>query len=70
MGTVKPTYIKVLAMELLKRYPNLFTSSFDENKKLVSQLTTIKSKTIRNRVAGYITRKVNKERKGLQCSRE
>ncbi|MFN3384369.1 MAG: 30S ribosomal protein S17e [Archaeoglobaceae archaeon] len=65
MGTVKPTYIKVIAMELLKRYPETFTSNFDENKKLVSQLTTIKSKTIRNRVAGYITRKVNKGMKGL-----
>ncbi|MEM0021954.1 MAG: 30S ribosomal protein S17e [Archaeoglobaceae archaeon] len=64
MGTVKPTYIKVIATELLKRYPEMFTSNFDENKKLVSQLTTIKSKTIRNRVAGYITRKVNKGMKG------
>ncbi|MCQ4153615.1 MAG: 30S ribosomal protein S17e [Archaeoglobi archaeon] len=60
MGTVKPAYIKVIANELLKRYPDLFTSNFDENKKLVSQLTTITSKTIRNRVAGYITRKVNR----------
>ncbi|NHW24051.1 MAG: 30S ribosomal protein S17e [Archaeoglobales archaeon] len=60
MGTVKPAYIKVIANELLKRYPELFTSNFDENKKLVSQLTTITSKTIRNRVAGYITRKVNR----------
>ncbi|TDA27545.1 MAG: 30S ribosomal protein S17e, partial [Archaeoglobi archaeon] len=40
MGTVKPAYIKVIANELLKRYPELFTSNFDENKKLVSQLTT------------------------------
>lgn len=64
MGTVKPAYIKVIANELLKRYPEKFTSNFDENKKLVSQLTTIKSKTIRNRVAGYITRKVNRGMKG------
>ncbi|MEM4472812.1 MAG: 30S ribosomal protein S17e [Archaeoglobaceae archaeon] len=63
MGTVKPAYIKVIANELLKRYPEVFTSNFDENKKLVSQLTNIKSKTIRNRVAGYITRKVNRSLK-------
>lgn len=61
MGTVKPGYIKAITTELLKRYPELFTSNFDENKKIVSQLTTIKSKTIRNRVAGYITRKVNRQ---------
>ncbi|MDK2795216.1 MAG: small subunit ribosomal protein S17e [Archaeoglobaceae archaeon] len=64
MGTVKPAYIKVIANELLKKYPEMFTSNFDENKKLVSQLTTIASKTIRNRVAGYITRKVNRGMKG------
>jgi len=64
MGTVKPAYIKVIANELLKRYPELFTSNFDENKKLVSKVTTITSKTIRNRVAGYITRKVNRSVKG------
>jgi len=64
MGTVKPAYIKVIANELLKKYPEMFTPNFDENKKLVSQLTTIKSKTIRNRVAGYITRKVNRGMKG------
>jgi small subunit ribosomal protein S17e len=64
MGTVKPAYIKVIANELLKKYPEMFTSNFDENKKLVSQLTTITSKTIRNRVAGYITRKVNRRMKG------
>jgi len=64
MGTVKPAYIKVIANELLKKYPEMFTSNFDENKKLVSQLTTITSKTIRNRVAGYITRKVNRGMKG------
>lgn len=64
MGTVKPTYIKIIATELLKRYPELFTPNFDENKKLVTQLTNIKSKTIRNRVAGYITRKVNRGTRG------
>lgn len=60
MGTVKPAYIKVIARELLKKYPDVFTNSFDENKKLVAELTNIKSKTVRNRVAGYITRKINR----------
>ncbi len=60
MGTVKPAYIKNVAMELLKKYPDVFTGSFEENKKLVQELTNIKSKTVRNRVAGYITRKVNR----------
>jgi len=60
MGTVKPAYIKVIAMELLRKYPDLFTGDFDENKKRVSELTNIQSKRVRNRVAGYITRRVNR----------
>ncbi len=60
MGTVKPAYIKNIAMELLRRYPEVWTGDFDANKKLVQELTNIKSKRVRNRVAGYITRKVNR----------
>ncbi len=60
MGTVKPAYIKVIARELLRKYPNEFTGNFDENKKKVMELTNITSKRVRNRVAGYITRKVNR----------
>jgi len=60
MGTVKPAYIKDIAMELLKRYPDKFTGDFDHNKKMVTLLTNITSKKVRNRVAGYITRKINR----------
>lgn len=60
MGTVKPAYIKIIAMELLKKYGNEFTGDFNENKKLVTQYTNITSKKVRNRVAGYITRRVNR----------
>ncbi len=60
MGTVKPAYIKNIAMELLRKYPDIWSGDFDVNKKLVQELTNIKSKRVRNRVAGYITRKVNR----------
>jgi small subunit ribosomal protein S17e len=60
MGTVKPSYIKVIALELLKKYPDVFTESFEDNKKLVAEYAKINSKTIRNRVAGYITRRVRR----------
>ena len=60
MGTVKPAYIKIIAMELLKKYGSEFTNDFNENKKLVLQYTNIASKRVRNRVAGYITRRVNR----------
>ncbi|MGB2728737.1 MAG: 30S ribosomal protein S17e [Halobacteriota archaeon] len=56
MGTVKPTYIKKLARQLLKEVQE-FTEDFDVNKKIVDKYTNIESKGVRNRVAGYITHK-------------
>jgi small subunit ribosomal protein S17e len=56
---IKPTYIKALGMELLASYGNRFSNNFDENKQIVAEVTTVESKRVRNRLAGYITRKVN-----------
>jgi small subunit ribosomal protein S17e len=62
VGTVKPTYIKKLANQLLKEVPE-FTDDFDVNKIIVEKSTNIESKGVRNRVAGYITHK--KKRKSV-----
>ena len=43
-------------MDLLKTYEGSFSSDFEQNKLKVSEYTDIKNKTIRNRVAGYISR--------------
>ena len=56
MGSVKPSYIKNFAKDLLKTYESSFSPDFEQNKLIVSEYTDIKNKTIRNRVAGYITR--------------
>ena len=62
MGRVKPKFIKSLAEKLLETYPDRFTESFEENKKAVAELTDIPSKTVRNKVAGYITRLVKRRK--------
>lgn len=56
LGNVKPAYIKRLAMELIQKFPDQFTDDFEKNKLLVEKLTTIGTKNMRNRVAGYISR--------------
>ncbi|EJG06859.1 MAG: 30S ribosomal protein S17e [Methanofollis liminatans] len=56
---IKPTYIKSLGQELMTKNPKHFTGDFDENKQVVSEVAVIESKRVRNRVAGYITRKQN-----------
>ena len=63
MGTIKPTYIKKLAKQLLTEVPE-FTDDFDVNKKIVEEHTNIESKGVRNRVAGYISHKKRRESKG------
>ena len=59
---IKPTYIKTLGMDLIQAYGNRFSNNFDENKQIVGEVTTIESKRVRKRVAGYITRKINTKR--------
>ncbi|ERH01213.1 MAG: ribosomal protein S17E [Halonotius sp. J07HN6] len=54
---IKPKYIKQLGRTLLEEYPDAFNTEFETNKENVNKLTTVESKGVRNRVAGYITRK-------------
>lgn len=58
MGNIRQKNIKNISHRLLNEHEDVFTKDFDENKHLVSKYTTIESKVIRNRVAGYVTRKM------------
>ena len=58
MGKVRTEYVKRIARELVERFPDKFTTDFENNKKLVDALTNISSTRLRNRVAGYTTRLV------------
>jgi small subunit ribosomal protein S17e len=54
---IKPDYVKKTGSILMERYPEAFTKDFDQNKDSVTKLTNIESKGVRNRIAGYVTRK-------------
>lgn len=56
---IKPSYIKNLGEELIVKHRERFSGDFDENKHAVSEVAIIGSKYVRNRVAGYISRKIN-----------
>ncbi len=53
--------IRRISQILLERYPDKFTSDFEKNKEALAELTVIGSKTVRNHIAGYIT-KTQKDR--------
>ena len=56
LGNIKTLHIKQIAIQLVERFPDQFSRDFEHNKKKVAELTDIKSKEVRNRVAGYVTR--------------
>ncbi len=58
MGSIRPSYIKIAARKLLQFYPDEFTTDFETNKRLVEQYTSVKTKKVRNRIAGYLVRLV------------
>ena len=56
MGNIRSDKIKRTAKELVAKYHQHFKTDFDHNKVLVSKLTNVQSKRMRNRIAGYVTR--------------
>ena len=50
-----------LSMQVLQRHKDKFTTDFAENKKLLDQLAVVRSKGLKNEMAGYITKFVKRE---------
>jgi len=60
---IKPSYIKTIGNELFKKQREYFSDSFDANKQQLAVSAVIPSKRVRNRIAGYITRRVNSKKR-------
>jgi small subunit ribosomal protein S17e len=59
LGKVKTEHIKRLGQELMSRFPEKFSSNFDDNKRAVDALTEGATTKVRNQVAGYITHTIS-----------
>lgn len=55
MGRIKTSFVKHIAKDLFEKHADKFTADFSKNKEVVKELIDIKSKRLRNIVAGYIT---------------
>ena len=53
--------IKRIAIELLERYPDNFGLDFNANKNFIGEVAIIRSKVLRNELAGYITSHLRKQ---------
>jgi small subunit ribosomal protein S17e len=65
LGNIRQTFIKNIAIDLTKKYPDQFKhDDFQHNKLKVDELSVVGSKLLRNRIAGYITRYLASQSKG------
>jgi small subunit ribosomal protein S17e len=63
MGRIKTVAIKSLGNELIKEHGSKFSADFEKNKEALNEVKEIKSKRVRNILAGYITRKMQSIKK-------
>ena len=54
MGKVRTVLIKKVSKELINKYPDVFTTDFETNKRLLDKYIEFDSKHLRNRISGYI----------------
>ena len=53
--------IKRLSMTVLGDHKDKFGASFDDNKKILNDISIIRSKSLKNKIAGYITKLIKNE---------
>ena len=56
-------------MMVLDDHKDQFGVSFDDNKKILNDISTIRSKSLKNKIAGYIT-KLIKNQKRINAEKE
>lgn len=61
MGRIKTRLIKRKGNEILNKHMNKFTNNFEKNKNALIEVAEIKSKKLRNSIAGHITRLVKRQ---------
>ncbi len=72
MGNIRQTYIKRVAVDLIRHHPESFGGDFAQNKRKVLELTdlgvvvdgrlSVTHKKLANRIAGYATRYMKRKR--------
>ena len=53
--------IKRISYEVLDKHKSRFGKDFADNKKILDEVSIVRSKSLKNKIAGYITRFIKKE---------
>lgn len=62
MGRIKTKLIKRITNQLVARHGDKLKDTYDANKPIVADYTDVRSKKLRNIIAGYATRIVKSRR--------
>ena len=60
MGRIRTTLIKRTTHELIRRHGSEFKGNFADNQNIVNKLVSIRSKVLKNKIAGYITKLIKR----------
>lgn len=63
MGRVKNIGVKTMGDDILREHADKLSEDFEKNKKILEKIIAIKSKKIRNILAGYLTNEMKKIKK-------
>ena len=61
--------IKRLSYKVLEEHQSKFNENFSDNKKLLDDLTIIRSKGLKNEIAGYITKFIKNQNRNLEIQK-
>jgi small subunit ribosomal protein S17e len=53
--------VRRISEEIVKKHPDLFGTDYGANKQELEKIALIRSKMLRNKIAGYITKTKNAE---------
>merc|ERR1712078_328661 len=60
MGRVRTSTVKKASRKLIENYYHKLTDDFDTNKRVIDAIADIRSKKLRNKIAGFTTYLVNR----------
>lgn len=63
MGRIKNAVVKSIGDNLIEEYSDRFSTNFEKNKKIIDELIDIESKSVRNKISGYVTHEMEKNKK-------
>ncbi len=63
MGRIRTQQIKSAGEKMFQQNQEKFSTEFEENKEAVEEIADINSKKIRNKLAGFLVKRVKKEQK-------